>query len=110
MPKQTVTVRTAAGKVTVEPRKGATVAEVLEEANSLLGGSTLVLDMVALIKDGQQVTADTPVGDAEETTITVAPRSPTASCTAARAPPCSTPSLGRDAFLRFLTLLRNRTR
>lgn len=74
MPKQTVTVRTAAGKVTVEPRKGATVAEVLEEANRLLGGSTLVLDAAAFILDGRQVTAETPVGDAEETTITVAPQ------------------------------------
>ena len=72
--KTKATVRTAAGKVTVEPASDATIADVIREANRQINGPEIVFDTVAFIQDGRQVTAETPVGDAEETTITVAPQ------------------------------------
>ena len=61
MATKTISVRIAGkkGKVDIEPRKGATVADVLAEAAELLGVPTP--SGVAILSDGTQVQPEAPV-------------------------------------------------
>lgn len=66
MATKTISVRIAGkkGKVDVEPRKGATVADVLSEAAALLG--IPVPEGNAVLVDGKQAGLDAPVEGAEK--------------------------------------------
>ena len=72
MATKTISVRIAGkkGKVDIEPRKGATVAEVLAEAAELLGVPAPI--GVAILVDGTQVPPETPVEGA--TKVDAVPR------------------------------------
>ena len=61
MAAKTISVRIAGkkGKVDIEPRKGATVADVLAEAAELLGVPAPI--GVAILVDGTQVQPEAPV-------------------------------------------------
>ncbi len=62
MATKTISVRIAGkkGKVDIEPRKGATVADVLAEAAELLGVPMPIVG-VAILIDGTQVKPEAPV-------------------------------------------------
>ena len=72
MATKTISVRIAGkkGKVDIEPRKGATVADVLAEAAELLG--VPVPEGNAVMVDGAPAKLDTPVEDVE--TIDAVPK------------------------------------
>ena len=66
MAAKTISVRIAGkkGKVNIEPKAGATVADVLAEAAELLG--VPVPEGNAVMVDGQQAALDAPVEGAEK--------------------------------------------
>ena len=72
MATKTISVRIAGkkGKVDIEPRKGATVADVLAEAAELLGIPAPI--GVAILVDGTQVQPEAPVEGA--TKVDAVPR------------------------------------
>ena len=73
MATKTISVRIAGkkGKVDIEPRKGATVADVLAEAAELLGVPVPVGN--AVMVDGERAALDAPVEGAEQLDVVPMP-------------------------------------
>lgn len=68
----TVTIAGATGTAQIEVAEGATVVDVLLEAADVLGLTSLVIEVLAPIVNGEDAELDTPV--AADDTVSAAPQ------------------------------------